>query len=111
MFYFAAASFSEMARRLNPDAGRGFLGAADVDFTAAMARLSPAGQLSSDAARFAREVAAACEPFNVAGLCDPRKHNSYGVDLDDTVRCASKLGLSPERVRDALTLMIGTVAQ
>jgi len=105
MFYFVVASFSEMARRLNPDAARGFLAAGDVDFSAAMARLSPVVQRSWDAAHFARDIAAACEPLNVAGLCDPRKHNSYGVDFEDTVRSASKLGLSSEDVRDALAVI------
>jgi FADH2 O2-dependent halogenase len=111
MFYFAAASFSEMARRLNADVTRGFLGAADVDFSRAMTRLSPATPLSCDASHYAREIAAACEPLNIAGLCDPSKHNSYGIDLEDTVRSAAKLGLSSEHVREALSLMIGTVAR
>jgi len=53
-----------------------------------------------------RDVAAACEPLNVAGLCDPSKHNSYGVDLEDTVRGAAKLGLSPGHVRGALAVMM-----
>jgi FADH2 O2-dependent halogenase len=107
MFYFAAASFSEMARRLNPDAARGFLAAADPDFSAALARLSPAVWSPSEPVRFARDVAAACEPLNVAGLCDESKRNSYGVDLEDTVRGAAKLGLAPDRVREALTMMMG----
>jgi len=111
MFYFAAASFSEMARRLNPDAARGFLAAADPGFRATMTRLSPALEQSADAAHFARDVAAACEPLNIAGLCDPRKRNSYGVDLEDTVRGAAKLGLSSEHVREALSLMMSTVGQ
>ena len=107
MFYFVAASFSEMARRLNPDAAsRGFLGAADDHFSSALRRLSPAQSLA-DAAAFAREVAAACEPLNVAGLCDPTKRNSYGVDLEDTVRGARKIGLAPDRVREMLTVMMG----
>jgi FADH2 O2-dependent halogenase len=108
MFYFVAASFSEMARRLNPGAAsRGFLCAADDRFSSALTRLSPAMQTPSDAAAFAREVAAACEPLNVAGLCDPAKRNSYGIDLEDTVRGAGKFGLAPESVRDMLTLMMG----
>jgi hypothetical protein len=101
-----AASFSEMARRLNPDAAsRGFLCAADARFSSAMMRLSPA-QSPSDAAAFAREVLAACEPLNIAGLCDASKHNAYDVDLEDTVRGASKLGLSSDRVREALAMIV-----
>jgi tetracycline 7-halogenase / FADH2 O2-dependent halogenase len=107
MFYFAAASFSEMARRLNAGAAsRGFLAAADASFSNAIARLSPAIQSPSDGAGYAREVAAACEPLNIAGLCDSSKHNSYGIDFEDTVRGAVKLGLSPDHVREALAVMM-----
>jgi tetracycline 7-halogenase / FADH2 O2-dependent halogenase len=106
MFYFVAASFSEMARRLNPDAARGFLAAADPDFTSAIARLSPVSH-SSDPTRCASEIAAACEPLNIAGLCDPTKRNSYGIDLEDTVRGAAKLGVSAAHVRRELTAIMG----
>jgi FADH2 O2-dependent halogenase len=108
MFYFVAASFSEMARRLTPErASRGFLCEADPSFASAIARLSPATQPVSDRRAFEREVAAASEPLNIAGLCDPAKRNSYGVDLEDTVRGAAKLGLTAEHVRDTLVAMMG----
>ena len=107
MFYFVAASFSEMARRLTPaQPGRGFLFAADPDMAPAIARMSPAAQMPTNVASYAREIAAVCDGFNIAGLCDPTKRNSYGVDLEDTVRGAAKLGLSPERVREGLSLML-----
>lgn len=124
MFYFAAASFSEAARRLDAASCPERFLCADVPaFSAALARLSPcaalgrlspgnavwpfapsdesgAGCASFTASDYARAVADATEPLNVAGLCDPTKRNWYGVDLMDTVRGAHKLGLSPDQVRE-----------
>lgn len=106
MFYFVAASFSEMARRLRSDrAARGFLGAADRDFASSLTQLSPAVASPASTAAFARQVADACEPLNIAGLCDPVKRNAYGVDVEDTVRAAAKLGVDAAQVRDALAMM------
>ena len=43
MFYFAAASYAEMARRVSPErAAAGFLRAADPAFASAVRALSPA---------------------------------------------------------------------
>jgi len=101
MFYFAAASFSEMQRRLTPErASGGFLRAADESYVSAMRELSPAEH--PPAADFFARVAGATAPINVAGLCNPTLRNWYPVDLEDTVRAAPKFGLTPGRVRDAL---------
>jgi len=100
MFYFAAASFSEMARRLSSDrAPRGFLCAGSPAFTDALKRLSPARCSAPDIERYEDDVAAAVAEWNIAGLCDRRKENWYGVDLEDTIRGASKLGLDPEQLK------------
>ena len=101
MFYFAAASFGEMQRRLTPErASGGFLRAADESYVSAMRELSPA-QISPAADFFAR-VTDATAPVNVAGLCNPALRNWYPVDLEDTIRAAHKFGLTPGHVRDAL---------
>jgi len=103
MFYFAAASFAEMARRLSsPRAPRGFLCADSPAFTSALERLSPARGAGVDIGCHESEVAAALADWNIAGLCDQRKGNWYPVDLEDTVHAAEKLGLTPQQVRDAL---------
>jgi tetracycline 7-halogenase / FADH2 O2-dependent halogenase len=103
MFYFVAASFSEMARRLTPGAAsRGFLCAADRDFASALTQMSPAIAPPGSTSAFARQVADACAPLNIAGLCDPAKRNSYGIDVDDTIRAAAKLGVSAELARTVL---------
>ena len=105
MFYFAAASFSEMQRRLTPErASGGFLRAADEAYASALRELSPAVR-PPDAGLFSR-VSAAAGPINIAGLCDPEKRNWYPVDLDDTIRAAGKLGLTSDQAREALSLVV-----
>ena len=98
MFYFVAASFSEMTRRLGSPP-RGFLCQADPEFADALAALSPAVSHHDD---LARQVAACTERLNIAGLCDQAKRNWFGIDLEDTVRGASKLGVTPGQVREML---------
>jgi FADH2 O2-dependent halogenase len=100
MFYFAAASFSEMTRRL----GRvppGFLCAGDPRFVDDLARLSPLESIADPA-----DVAAAVERMNIAGLCDASKRNWYGVDLEDPVRGAARLGATPDAVRSMLAALL-----
>jgi tetracycline 7-halogenase / FADH2 O2-dependent halogenase len=105
MFYFAAASYSEMARRLeSPRTPRGFLCGDSHAFRVAMERLSPAAATKVDPDCYQRDVATAVADWNIAGLCDGGKKNWYGVDLEDTIRNAAKLGLSAECVRDRLRL-------
>ena len=97
MFYFAAASFAEMSRRLNvhsPDAR--FLASDRTAFADALIRLSP--QRRGHDGRFESDVTAAIEPINIAGLSDSGKRNWYPVDLQDTVRGAAKLGVTAERI-------------
>jgi tetracycline 7-halogenase / FADH2 O2-dependent halogenase len=105
MFYFAAASFSEMARRLGvqPSSAR-FLCADRPAFGSATMTLSPARPQAGDQDTYDREVAAAVEALNIAGVCDPVKRNWYGVDLEDAVRGARKLGVAPDRIRSMLAL-------
>jgi FADH2 O2-dependent halogenase len=100
MFYFAAASFSEMQRRLTPERAGGFLRAADLVYASALRDLSPAAQ--APGTDFFSRVSRATESINIAGLCDPARQNWYPVDLEDTIRAAHKLGLAPDRVREAL---------
>ena len=99
MFYFAAASFSEMARRLDsPKTPRGFLCGDSDRFTSAMTRFSPAAPgVARDG--YDREVAAAIAGWNVAGLCDADKQNWYGVEARDAIAAAGKLGARGEDVQ------------
>ena len=97
MFYFAAASFAEMARRLRVNAQESrFLASDRSAFAEALVRLSP--QSRPHDSQYAADVASAVEPINIAGLCDPDKRHWYPVDLQDTVRGAAKLGVTEEQI-------------
>jgi tetracycline 7-halogenase / FADH2 O2-dependent halogenase len=103
MFYFVAASYSEMARRLaSARTPRGFLCGDSDAFTSALNRLSPATTSAAEVEGYACEVASAVADWNIAGLSDPQKRNWYPVDLEDTIRGARKLGLTPQQVREGL---------
>ena len=108
MFYFAAASFSELSRRLHGDGrlghrslgeggSRGFLLSQDERFVAAMNRLSPKADLKVGLS--SAGVAAAIAPINVAGLADPAKRNWYDVNVEDAVGAAHKLNAAPDAIR------------
>jgi tetracycline 7-halogenase / FADH2 O2-dependent halogenase len=85
MYYFAAASYAEMARRLEkPALAAGFLRAFDPEFRCAFRENAP------------------ITPWNVAGLDDKNKGNWYGVDLEDVIENAEKLGFTPEAMRAIL---------
>ena len=108
-FYFAAASYGEMARRLDrPHLANRFLASGHAEFGPALRRgaawvrrraaQADAGQLAG----FEAQVAEAIACLNVAGLADPRKRNWYSVDLGDVVNSAGKLGMTPGAMRAAL---------
>src|SRR5688572_17848285 len=97
MFYFAAASYSEMARRLGVHARAGrFLCADRPAFREATLRWSPARRPHDG--EYERDVARAIDPLNIAGLANPANRNWYRVDVDDTIRAAAKLGVAREEV-------------
>ena len=102
MFYFAAASYAEMARRVAPErTAAGFLRAADPVFADALRGLSPACGVRELRARVRKAV----ESVNIAGLCEPGKKNWYGVDPGDTIAGASKLGVAPATIAAALSAL------
>jgi FADH2 O2-dependent halogenase len=96
LLYFAAASFSEAARRLGrPERARGFLLHADPEFgpelraccDAALAR--PQGAAREE---LLMRIDAAIEPRDVAGLGDRTRCDHYPVRAEDLVAGAPKLG-------------------
>jgi FADH2 O2-dependent halogenase len=93
MFYFAAASFSELARRIGkPELAQGYLLTKSAAFRESFAAWQ-GNKLS---------LAEAIAPWNVAGLADPGKHNLYGVDLEDVVRGGAKLGKTEAELREVI---------
>ena len=109
MFYFTAASFSEMARRLDKRHLVGRFLASDhprfgPNLRACTGWVRRNAQTASEAevAGFERQVAEAISCLNVAGLADPVKRNWYGVDLGDVVAGAEKLGMTSSEIREVL---------
>ena len=100
MLYFAAASFSEAARRLGRhDARDSFLLSKNPLFGPAFRACC---SLALEGKRPFDEISRAVEPFNVAGLLDPEKRNWYGVDAEDLFSTAHKLGASREEIEAML---------
>ncbi len=104
MLYFAAASFSEAARRIGkPQRARSFLLHEDPVFGPALRRICEAarmmdGRESAGARELARSIRCAIDPVNVAGLGDPARRNWYPVVAQDLLDSAGKLGATREEV-------------
>jgi FADH2 O2-dependent halogenase len=106
LLYFAAASYSEGARRLGrPHLAPGFLLHAHPRFgpelraCAAIAARPPAGQARD--ALFDR-IDRAIEPFDTAGLLDSSRRDWFPVLAEDIVAGAPKLQASADEVRQLL---------
>lgn len=106
LLYFAAASFSEAARRLRkPHLAKSFLLCDDADFGPACARFVERSRhrLSKDESiELIKDIERAIEPINVAGLGRPERRNWYPVHADDLVSAAEKLDASREDIFDLL---------
>jgi tetracycline 7-halogenase / FADH2 O2-dependent halogenase len=106
LLYFAAASFSEAARRLGkPHLAQSFLLHTDPRFGPASKALldrAVAGISASDTAAFVQEVQRVIEPFDVAGLCASPTNGWYPVDAEDLKQAAWKVGATAEEIDDML---------
>ena len=109
MFYFAAASFSEMARRLEKKHLVGRFLASDHPYFGPNLRASTGWvrrhaqtATESEVAGFERQASEAISCLNVAGLADPCKNNWYGVNLRDVVAGAAKLGMTRADMAEVL---------
>ncbi|MBV9863984.1 MAG: tryptophan 7-halogenase [Abitibacteriaceae bacterium] len=106
LLYFAAASFTETARRLDkPQLAGGFLlhdhprfgPAARACCERALQPLTP-----SSRAQLMADIKAAIAPFDVAGLTRTDRHNRYPVDAQDLFAAADKLGATHEELTNLL---------
>jgi FADH2 O2-dependent halogenase len=105
MFYFASASYGEMARRLErQESAGGFLGRGVPLFGVKLVECakSLAQETLPKEEDFANGVGEAIASRNVAGLSDPAKRNWYGADLEDVARNAKKLGMESGALREVL---------
>jgi FADH2 O2-dependent halogenase len=106
LLYFAAASFSETARRLRkPHLASSFLLCEDPVFAPACVQLieralQPLTKEESD--ELTTDILNVIEPFNVAGLGRGERRNWYPVDADDLLNGAHKLGASRDEVFELL---------
>jgi FADH2 O2-dependent halogenase len=109
--YFAAASFTEAARRLaRREAPRAFLCADHPDFgpafeeccRATLAASSRGGPTSDEREGLLQGIDRAIEPFDVAGLRDASRRNWHPVRAEDLLAGAPKLGATREEVENFL---------
>lgn len=106
LLYFAAASYSEAARRLGKShLAPSFLFYDHPLFGPACVRLFERAQqplTKTQEADLARDILLAIEPFNVAGLGRQERRNWYPVDIDDLLQSADKLCATGDEVRAML---------
>ncbi len=106
LLYFAAASYSEAARRLGKShLAPSFLFYDHPVFGPACVRLFERAQQTltkSEAAELARDILRTIEPFNVAGLGRPERRNWYPVEAGDLLQSADKLCATGDEIRSML---------
>ena len=106
LLYFAAASFSEAARRVGKaDRARGFLLSGDGEFSRALETCVKAalGKPSGAARReLMARIDAAIAPFDVAGLGDRGRRDWYPVRADDLLLAAPRLGATADEIQSLL---------
>jgi FADH2 O2-dependent halogenase len=102
LLYFAAASFSEAARRLGkPQLAPSFLLCEDPAFGPACVRICELASRLLDrheSGDLIRDILRTIEPFNVGGLGKQERRNWYPVIADDLADSAGKLGASPGEI-------------
>lgn len=125
MIYFTTVSYAEIFQRLSRLEGEaaawsGFLGVGDSVLGPLPAQswerlreiTRGEGQPGSDTQRraYAEWVSHALAPRNIAGLCDPARHNLYPVDIDALVDRHELLGMSRAALVAALPALRGALA-
>jgi FADH2 O2-dependent halogenase len=106
LLYFAAASFSEAARRLGrPELAPGFLLSAHPSFGSELTACATlAASAPQGAARQALDdrLDRAIAPFDIAGLRDRGRHDWYPVLASDLLASGDKLKATPDELRRLL---------
>jgi FADH2 O2-dependent halogenase len=106
--YFAAASYSESARRLGrPRLSGSFLSGNHPSFGPALWNCCRMA-LERDPVRrpqLLAEIRRAIEPFDVIGLLDERRRNWYPVLAEDLVAARQKLGATEAEIEKVLAAM------
>jgi tetracycline 7-halogenase / FADH2 O2-dependent halogenase len=102
LLYFAAASYSEAARRLRkPHLASSFLLCEQSVLGPACEHIFDRVQqpmTADESAQLVSEILSTIEPINVAGLGRPERHNWYPVEASDLLESAHKLEATSEEV-------------
>jgi FADH2 O2-dependent halogenase len=103
LLYFAAASFSETARRLGrPALAPGFLLCRHPSFGPESAAIAEAALRGERGTALENRIDRAIEPFDVAGLLDRSRRDWYPVRADDLLRAAARLEATPAELQGLL---------
>lgn len=107
LLYFAAASYTEAARRLGrPQLAGSFL-LNDRPFFSFQSRscLKRAQHrpISAERTELMEQIQHAIEPFDIAGLGNHSRRNWHPVEARDLLNAAGKLGVSQEEIEKLLT--------
>ncbi|MFL6198553.1 MAG: NAD(P)/FAD-dependent oxidoreductase [Thermoanaerobaculia bacterium] len=100
LLYFAAASYTETARRLGRPAGAFFL--SDHPGFGPQARACCERALKSRDPELIEEIYRVIEPIDIAGLGDRKRRNWFPVEAEDLLATASKLEAMPEEIQALL---------
>ena len=101
LLYFAAASFSEAARRLGkPELAPGFLLCRHAAFAREMSAIALAAGSADGRERdgLLARIDRAIEPFDVAGLRDRARRDWYPVRADDLLAARARLDASDAEI-------------
>jgi FADH2 O2-dependent halogenase len=100
--YFAASSFSEMARRLGrPELAPGFLLCDHPAFGSSLRAICEVALMRpTDRARanLFEQIDRVVEPFDVAGLSDQQRRDWHDVRVDDLLTARAKLGATDQAI-------------
>lgn len=106
LLYFAAASHSEIARRLGkPQLAPSFLLHDHATFGPASRELLERAlhvHTKQESASLIEDILRSVEPIDVAGLCNRQRHNWYPVDSADLFSSAKKIGATREEIAHLL---------
>ncbi|HEX3130057.1 MAG TPA: tryptophan 7-halogenase [Thermoanaerobaculia bacterium] len=103
LLYFAAASYTEIARRLGrPELAGAFLMSDHPQFGQQLRACCESALSLSDPVALIEQIDRAIEPIDVAGLGDRRRRNWYPVKPEDLLNSAGKLGATQEEIQGLL---------
>lgn len=108
LLYFGAASYAETVRRLGqPERAGSFLLHREQPFGRQLRDLAGrvgASRAEPERTRFLRDVQAALDPINVAGLGDPARRHWYPALASDLMQAAPRLGVEAPAMERLLRL-------